>query len=209
MPLQGNVFRVTSIQRHPGQREPGRNLTILSKEGVLAAFQRSNLTPPESLGNLRRNILVEGLSSDDLLNSIGKVIEFGSAKDGAKVFVHRHCVPCMYNERRNGIPGMMEAIWREAGVSCEVLEAGSISVKDLVRIVPFESSGDKDNHNETILDPGDQSPGYFVPPSQRTAAMVKGSLKRKKEALEILMKLDPEGINRGQEAYASVGLKLW
>lgn len=194
-----SALRVSKL--HPGEREPGRQLTILSKDGVLNAFARKNLTPPESLGNLRRNIIVKGISSEDLLNAIGKVIELGSG--GAKVLVHRHCVPCMYNERKNGIPGMMESIWMEAGVSCQVLEGGSIAINDCVTISPLEKDV------KLCLDPGDQFSGYYVPPSKRSAEMVKNSLNRMKDAYKTLIKTDPEGIKRGQDAYASVGLKLW
>jgi MOSC domain-containing protein YiiM len=36
---------------------------------------------------------------------------------------------------KNVIPGLMEAIWDEAGVSCEVLVGGTIEVGDEVKVL--------------------------------------------------------------------------
>jgi len=200
---QGTYSCLRASKKKPGEREPGRQLTILSKESILKAFQRNNLVAPQSLGDLRRNLVVDGISAQELLDAIGRIIEIGS--DGVKVFVQRHCVPCMYNERKNKIPGMMNAIWEEAGVSCQIVQGGKISTGDKVVTPPLGSA--KEINNE-MLDPGIQNPGYYTPPSKRTTKMVLGSSKRMKEIKDGLMQSDPEGLQRFKDSYASVGLKV-
>jgi MOSC domain-containing protein YiiM len=188
-------IRVSKLQT--GQREPGRQLTLMSADSVEAALKRNGLPAPASLGDLRRNIVVRGLSSEILLAAFGKVVKLGPT---CRVLVHRQSVPCMYNERKNCIPGMMEAIWNEAGVSCEVLTGGPIGVGDVVDILENETGQ---------VDDGNQPPGYYVPPSKRTAEMVRDAMKRKREEKEKLLEIDREGVDRVQASYATVGLTFW
>lgn len=82
------------------------------------------------------------------------------------VFVHRHCPPCMYNEKRNCRPGMMEAVWLEAGVNCEVVRGGTLREGDQVKLKPDSFRPDK-------IDCGLQSSGFFTRPSKRTAQQVR------------------------------------
>jgi MOSC domain-containing protein YiiM len=195
--LSGTYSHIRVSKRSPGQREPGRQLTLLSADSVEAALKRNGLPAPASLGDLRRNIVVRGLSSESLLAAIGSVIKLGPT---CRVLVHRHCVPCMYNERKNCIPGMMEAIWNEAGVSCEVLTGGPFGVGDVVEIVEDEKGQ---------VDDGNQPPGYYVPPSKRTAEMVRDAIKGKREQKKELLEIDPKGVARVEASYGSVGLKFW
>jgi MOSC domain-containing protein YiiM len=184
-------------KRRRGAREPGRQLTLISADSVEAALEKSHMTKPKSLGNLRRNVVIRGLSADDLLGAIGHVVRLGTT---CRILVHRNCVPCMYNERKNKIPGLMEAIWNEAGVSCEVLTGGKIAVGDKVEIMLDE---------KMEADGGDQAPGFYVPPSKRTTDMVVSSLARMRGAKKALTEVDPEGVKRVQASYSSVGLNFW
>jgi MOSC domain-containing protein YiiM len=215
--LQGTYSHLRLSKVSPGEREPGRQLTLLSAESVEAAFAKNGLVPPKSLGDLRRNIVVRGCSAEDLLltaapatNGQRRVIQLGPT---CRLLVHRHCVPCMYNERKNGIPGMMEAIWNESGVSCQVLVGGSISVGDSVQIIPVPPvplNGEDANANVLeATDPGNQPPGYYVPPSKRTTKMVMGALQMMRETKKQLAATDPEGVARVEVSYQSVGLSFW
>jgi hypothetical protein len=195
--LAGTYSHIRVSKLQPGQREPGRQLTLMSADSVEAALKRHGLPVPASLGDLRRNIVVRGVSSEILLAAVGKVVKLGPT---CRVLVHRHCVPCMYNERKNCIPGMMEAIWNEAGVSCEVLTGGPIGVGDVVEIIEDETAQ---------VDDGNQPPGYFVPPSRRTAGMVRDAIKRKREQKKKLLEIDPEGVERVETSYGTVGLTFW
>jgi len=64
----------------PGEQEPGRQLTLISGDGVREAFHGSSWEEKKikSMGDLRRNIVLKGISSNDLLNSIGSIIEIGA-----------------------------------------------------------------------------------------------------------------------------------
>ena len=86
-------------------REPGRQLTLISKESAeshLAGLARGKVT----VGNLRRNVVVSGMTASDLEDAIGSVLTLG---DACRVRIHSLCVPCMYNEKLNQAPGLMEA----------------------------------------------------------------------------------------------------
>ena len=189
-----SVLRISKSR--PGEREPGRQLTMLSADSVEEALDRNGLPQPPSLGNLRRNLVVRGMTAADLLAAAGHVVQLG---DSCRILIHRNCVPCMYNERKNGIPGLMEALWNDAGVSCQVLQGGRIAVGDAVVIL--EELMDTDE--------GHQSPGFFVRPSQRTAAMVRSALAKSRLAKAELLELDREGVERVQASYSSVGLTFW
>jgi hypothetical protein len=166
------------------------------------------------IGNLRRNIVLSGITSDVLLSAIGSVIEFGgdppgddtggnkSGRDGhrPRVFVHRNCVPCMYNERKNQIPGLMNCLWETGGVSCEVIQGGMVSIGDSVTIL-HETDG-------RIVNDGGKSKSFYVRPKDRSAEMVKELLEEKKMTKGRLTKTDPEGLLRLQQSYESVGLKF-
>ena len=85
--------------------EPGRQLTLISassaEESLAAAGWGLHL------GNLRRNVVVRGLTASQLMDAVGCEVALGSE---CVVFVHRSCVPCMYNERMNHCPSLMEAL---------------------------------------------------------------------------------------------------
>jgi MOSC domain-containing protein YiiM len=184
----------------PGEQEPGRQLTLISAEGVKAAFEQKSIAWTKSFGDLRRNIVLKGISSHDLLDSIGTIIHLGDS--GTKLLVHRNCVPCMYNERKNQTPGLMEALWDAGGVSCEVLEGGDIAVGDEVTVGHPNGEG-------LPVDAGHRSEGFFIRPSKRTAAMVRDALEGSRALHGKLFASDPEGVDRAQASYDSVGLSFW
>jgi MOSC domain-containing protein YiiM len=192
-----SVFK-SSIHK-PGEQEPGRQLTVISGDGAKEALQNSGIEWTKSMGDLRRNLVLTGISSRELLESLGSILEIGNA--GVRLLLHRNCVPCMYNERRNGTPGLMEALWDAGGVSCEVIEGGTISVGDAVYRKP--------NDEGLLVDEGYRDTGFFVRPSKRSAQMVREALKSNKELHKILSASDPEGAARAQSSYESVGLSFW
>jgi len=71
----------------------------------------------------------------------------------------------MYNEKKNGRPGLMEASWEAAGVNCEVLKGGTLRQGDEARVVPHSFMPER-------IDGGVRPAGFFMPPSQRTAQQV-------------------------------------
>jgi MOSC domain-containing protein YiiM len=200
-----SCLRVSKL--HPGEREPGRQLTMISADSIEAAWKQlqiHNKTNPDgdpipmpNLGNLRRNLVLRGITAEQLLDSIGCIVEIGKE---CRVGITRHCVPCKYNERKNQIHGLMEGLWNEAGVSCQILTGGSISVGDSVVITATKMEQ---------IDDGDQSPGFYIPPSKRSAEMVHQARHRMRQMKKQLLEIDPQGVERAERSYNSVGLTFW
>lgn len=187
--------------REPGEREPGRQLTLISADAIDASLSSAGLALPTSYGEFRRNVVLRGYTANELLALQGSELLLGPT---CRVFVHRHCVPCFYNERLCGRPGQLEAIFLASGVSCEVLVGGALCVNDVVKPAPHGSPG-----HRTERDLGTQPPGYYVRPSKRTAAMAKCAHAQMVETLKEMMRTDPAGAARAEAAYNSVGIGFW
>jgi len=195
---QGTYSALKLSSRLPGTREPGRQLTLLSADGIDEKLRAAGLAPPASYGEFRRNVVLRNISAEDLIALQG--CEFGLGEE-CRIFVHRHCVPCFYNERMCQRPGQLEAIFDASGVSCEVLVGGKLQIGDqLIRISTPTS---------TIRDLGAQPSGYFVRPTKRSPQMISGALAQLRSMLEDLIATDPEGAKRLQAAYRSVDLDFW
>ncbi len=106
----------------------------------------------------------------------------------------------MYNEKRNDVPGLMEALWEDAGVSCEIVKSGSVSVGASVRI-----ASEKDLSRVSHTKP----PSFFVRPSKRGAVDVKEKYAELDTLRKELEAKDPEGARRLEAAYNSVGLTFF
>lgn len=136
-------------------REKGRQLTLISAdsvEGVLDVPRFSHV----GVGDLRRSVVVRGMTQAELVACIGGEVDLGSCR----VLVHRPCMPCMYLERRLKTKGLMEAIWNVCGVNCEIIVGGKLSVGDSVRFC----AGTAD---PARADYGGKAPDFFVAPSAR------------------------------------------
>jgi len=201
---RGTYSVLKASKNHSGQAEPGRQVTLISADELDRAVERTGI-PLErnNYGSLRRNIVLRGLPINSLLDAIGSAVTLG---DKAIVFVHRHCVPCIYNEKKNGIGGLRDAIWDEAGVSCEVFVGGVIRVGDPVTVLSKEQLETLPGGGAVTVDSGLQPPGFFIRPKERTAAMIKEGIERQKKLYEELVEVDPEGVERANRSYGSVGL---
>lgn len=113
-------------------KEPGRQLTVIAGDSAEASICGLPRQPAGGVGDLRRNVVVTGMTAAALNDSVGHNLKLG----GCVVLVHRRCVPCMYNERLNRSPGLMEAAWEAGGVNCEILRGGDLSVGDAVEVEP-------------------------------------------------------------------------
>jgi hypothetical protein len=76
--------------------ELGRQLTLISADAVEAALPEMK----GRTGDLRRNVVLRGCSAEMLNSSVGRTVTLGDAA----VFVHRLCVPCVYNQAKNNVP---------------------------------------------------------------------------------------------------------
>ena len=193
-----SVFRDSNKQ--VGRREPGRQITLLAAEGVEEALQAANIPALATLGDFRRNIVLRGVPTSELQGAAGRTISIGQ---DCVVFVHRPCVPCMYNERKVERAGLMEALWDFCGVSCEVVQGGKIRRGDRVVI---GSTVDPERIDAGLAE---RQVGFLVRPSQRTLAMSRGLRDARSAVLSRLLKVDPGGVVRGIESYHTVGLQLF
>ena len=193
-----SVFRDSNTQL--GRREPGRQITLVAAEGVEEALKAASIPALRSLGDFRRNIVLRGIPTSELQGAVGRTIALGQE---CVVFVHRSCVPCMYNERKVERAGLMEALWDCCGVSCEVVEGGLLRRGDRVVV------GDMVDAERVDAGLAERQAGFLVRPSQRTLAMSRGLRDARSAVLSRLLKVDPGGVVRGIESYHTVGLQLF
>merc|ERR1719161_655543 len=108
---------------------------MVSAEGVEATMSGRGMKPFDSgLGELRRNLVLRGTTAEAVNDMVGHEVKVGAA--GARLFVHRRCVPCKYREAQCKRPGLMNKLWDVCGVNCEVLQGGEVRVGDAVSVVP-------------------------------------------------------------------------
>lgn len=190
-----SVLRSSALR--PGEREPGRQVSVVSADSVEEALAKHRLAPPP-LGALRRNVVVRGVSASELVDAIGSQLVLG---DACVLFVHRAMHPSMYLARKLGCPRLMDAIWDVAGVACEVLDGGPLRVGAKVAARPNDDRG--------RLDAGRQFPGYYCRPSQRTDAVLAALQDAKGLAKAALERVDPRGVARLEKSFAAVKLKFF
>ncbi len=186
--------------------EPGKNLTMVSAEGIREATERTGMKAFDDMGELRRNLVLSGISAQELNEMIGHEVQIGTA---CRVFVHRRCVPCKLREAACRRPGLMNNLWGVSGVNCEVLQpletakakANEIHVGDAVVVIP-------NSYQPERIDVGRKKPGWAVRPIDRTAEDVKNMITPTWIAA-IACLLDPEGFHRVEAAYISVGMQFW
>mmetsp|Transcript_21803 Transcript_21803/g.54053 ORF Transcript_21803/g.54053 Transcript_21803/m.54053 type:complete len:280 (+) Transcript_21803:20-859(+) len=186
--------------------EPGKNLTMVSAEGIREATERTGMKAFDDMGELRRNLVLSGISAQELNEMIGHEVQIGTA---CRVFVHRRCVPCKLREAACRRSGLMNNLWGVSGVNCEVLQpletakakANEIHVGDAVVVIP-------NSYQPERIDVGRKKPGWAVRPIDRTAEDVKNMITPTWIAA-IACLLDPEGFHRVEAAYISVGMQFW
>eukprot|EP00962_Isochrysis_galbana_P035493 scaffold12181_cov213-Isochrysis_galbana.AAC.1 len=67
----GTYDVLLASSKTPGEREPGRSITLVSADDVEKALDAAGVQPLESIGDLRRNIVLRGISAKELLDAIG------------------------------------------------------------------------------------------------------------------------------------------
>jgi hypothetical protein len=179
-------------------QEPGKHLTLVSADGVEARMAETGLEPLESMADLRRNVVVRGLTAEAVNNMIGHEVTVGSS---VRLFAHRRTVPCRYREGQTKRPGLMNKLWDVCGVNCEILQGGEIRVGDAVAVV-------RDTHQPQRVDPGQKPPGFFVRPSERSAEQAKSMIIPAHVAAAMCL-ADPIGFQRVEDGYQSAGQHFW
>eukprot|EP00927_Polykrikos_kofoidii_P082143 TRINITY_DN8082_c0_g2_i1.p1 TRINITY_DN8082_c0_g2~~TRINITY_DN8082_c0_g2_i1.p1 ORF type:complete len:274 (+),score=33.29 TRINITY_DN8082_c0_g2_i1:69-890(+) len=178
-------------------REPGKQLTLISADAVETEIAKTGLEPLP-VGDLRRNIVLRGITGDMLNSFVGHEVMIGNS---CRVFVHRLTVPCKYNEALNKRPGLMEKLWFVSGVNCEVLSDGEVHVGDAVTQVPG-------SYQPSRCDTSSQPPHFDVRPSKLTRDQLKEKSMTPEKAMACA-KADPVGARRLEMAYKSVGVRFF
>eukprot|EP00928_Gymnodinium_smaydae_P074559 TRINITY_DN5758_c1_g5_i1.p1 TRINITY_DN5758_c1_g5~~TRINITY_DN5758_c1_g5_i1.p1 ORF type:complete len:273 (+),score=66.19 TRINITY_DN5758_c1_g5_i1:181-999(+) len=114
--------------RYSGSPEVGRQLTLIAEEGLDRIRQKDGLDIHPH--DCRRNVVTRGIKLADL---VGHEIRIG---ESIRLFAHRATVPCMYLEGLLRQTGLFEALYYDAGLSCEILAGGQIAEGDRVEVVP-------------------------------------------------------------------------
>jgi len=175
--------------------EPGRQLTLISADGVEAQIASSGLEALP-LGDLRRNIVVRGMGKEELNKLVGHEVILGKCR----IFVHRLCTPCRYNEGLNERPCLMEKLWDVSGVNCEILLGGDLAVGDSVSTVPGSHQPERVKHGKPDA--------FFIQPSKRTKEQ-RQELAMTKEKSASFFSKDGPGCERLELAYRSAGVRFF
>ena len=117
-------------------------------------MSRTGMKPLASLGELRRNIVVRGMTAEAVNDMVGHEVAIGG-RAGVRLFVHRRTVPCKYREAQCKRPGLMNHLWDVCGVNCEILEGGLIRVGDVLSVIPG-------THQPKRANPGQKPEGRSV-----------------------------------------------
>ncbi|MGH3442959.1 MAG: MOSC domain-containing protein [Nitriliruptorales bacterium] len=104
--------------------DPERQLTLIEAEAVEAVASEQGLAV--TAGDMRRNLVVRGVSLNDL---VGREFAVGPIRvRGIKL-----CEPCRHLERLTGLPVIKPFVHR-AGLNAEILTSGRIAVGDAVGV---------------------------------------------------------------------------
>ena len=74
----------------------------------------------------RRNIVPENIRLNEL---VGKEFFVG----GVKLKAHDLCEPCKYLEKKLNQENLVKTLLSKAGVRCEILTSGTISIGDIIK----------------------------------------------------------------------------
>ena len=104
--------------------EKRSQLTLIEIENI-NYYNKTASSSIEPL-NFRRNIITEGVELSKLVNkefSIGNI----------KIKAHDLCRPCKYLQELLNQKNLIKELMLKAGLRCEILTTGKISVEDLIK----------------------------------------------------------------------------
>ena len=78
--------------------------------------------------DFRRNIIISGINLNGLINKKIKINE-------VILKIHEICQPCKYLQNKLKIPGLVKMLVNKSGVRAEILNSGSLSVGDTIKII--------------------------------------------------------------------------
>ena len=131
----GTISKMNSVEAIKGKgllgdrnfkedNEKRSQLTLIEIENI-NYYNKTASSSIEPL-NFRRNIITEGVELSKLVNkefSIGNI----------KVKAHDLCRPCKYLQELLNQKNLIKELMLKAGLRCEILTTGKISVEDVIR----------------------------------------------------------------------------
>ncbi|MBU3620016.1 MOSC domain-containing protein [Polynucleobacter sp. CS-Odin-A6] len=109
-----------------------RHVSLIALSGIADANLQllANQHTLFSVGDTRRNIVIDHLSSDELNSLVGKIFYLGGlAFKGTEL-----CEPCQRPAKLLARPDFINAFKARGGIRAEALESGSITAKDLLTL---------------------------------------------------------------------------
>ena len=78
--------------------------------------------------DFRRNIIISGVNLNELINKKIKINE-------VTLIIHEICQPCKYLQDKLKTPGLVKMLVNKSGVRAEIINSGSLSVGDKIKII--------------------------------------------------------------------------
>ena len=78
--------------------------------------------------DFRRNIIISGINLNELINKKIKINE-------VNLIIHEICQPCKYLQDKLKTPGLVKMLVNKSGVRAEIINSGSLSVGDTIKII--------------------------------------------------------------------------
>ena len=78
--------------------------------------------------DFRRNIIISGINLNELINKKIKINE-------VTLIIHEICQPCKYLQDKLKTPGLVKMLVNKSGVRAEIINSGSLSVGDTIKII--------------------------------------------------------------------------
>ena len=113
-----------------------RHISLITLEGIEDANRQliAKQQMPFGEGETRRNIIINGISADELNNLVGKIFYLGGlAFKGTEL-----CEPCQRPANLLGKSDFMNAFEDKGGLRAAALESGTLKQNDLLTFSPDE-----------------------------------------------------------------------
>ena len=107
-------------------KEKKEQVTLINLEEInnFNKKVRQNIEPKD----FRRNIIVSGINLNRLINKKIKINE-------VILKIHEVCQPCKYLQEKLSIPSLVKMLVNKSGVRAEILNSGSLSIGDTIKII--------------------------------------------------------------------------
>jgi MOSC domain-containing protein YiiM len=128
--LEGDRYALGLGAYSKGLPPKARDVSLITRAGIDAANQELKLLGLDQFldNETRRNIVIEGLSSQLLNNLVGKEFYLGELKLRATEL----CIPCERPSKLSRKSDFLKAFEGRGGIRAEVLEGGEIKLGDLL-----------------------------------------------------------------------------